>query len=212
MQSTASRAEETTSGPPRASRVALWIFLASAAICTSTYLAITVQGPWFSSAKTLHWTPGELSVTEGSAQLRPDGLAVRANDSIRPVRIAINTSLRATDYPVIAWETIGVPDDVEVAVLWQNEYEPGRVFNQRVDVEVGRVQPISLAQNNKWVGRISGIALAVRGNSVEPMVIRGAAAKTMSPREVVGDRETSRGYTEFRATIGPSPSCPRQPP
>jgi hypothetical protein len=185
---TASHAGETMSAPPRASRVALWIFLASVLICMFVYLAMTVQGPWFSSARTLHWTPADLSVTEGSAQVRPDGLAVRASDAVHPVRIAVNTSLRATDYPVIAWETLGVSDDLEVAVLWQNEYEPGRVFNQRVDVEAGRVQPISLAQNNKWVGRISGIALAVRGNFSEPMVIRGATAKTMSPGEVLGDR------------------------
>ena len=176
------------SAPPRASRVALWFFLASAMVCTFVYLAMTVEGSWLSSAKTLHWTPRELSVTEGSAQLRPDGLAVRASDAVHPVRIAINTSLRAIDYPVIAWETSGVSDNLEVAVLWQNEYEPGRVFNQRVDVEAGHVQPISLAQNNKWVGRISGIALAVRGNSFEPMVVRGATAKTMRPREVLRDR------------------------
>ena len=188
MQPTASHDGQTMSGPPRASRVALWIFLASTMICIVVYLAMTVQGPWFSSARTLHWTPGDLSVTEGSAQVRPDGLAVRASDAIHPVRIAVNTSLRATDYPVIAWETLGVSDDLEVAVLWQNEYEPGRVFNQRVDVEAGRVQPVSLARNNKWVGRISGIALAVRGNFSEPMIIRGATAKTMSPREVLGDR------------------------
>ena len=188
MQPTASHAGETMSAPPRASRVALWIFLASALICIFVYLAMTVQGPWLGSARTLHWTPGDLSVTGGSAQMRPDGLAVRASDAVHPVRIAINTSLRATDYPVIAWETLGVSDDLEVAVLWQNEYEPGRVFNQRVDVEAGRVQPISLARNSKWVGRISGIALAARGDFSESMVIRGATAKTMSPRELLGDR------------------------
>src|SRR5450755_3597709 len=188
MEPTAPRDAEMVSAPPRASRVALWIFLASAVLCTLVYLAATVQGPWFSSARTLHWTPGELSVTEGTAQPRPDGLAVRASDSIHPVRIAVSTSLRASDYPVIAWETSGVSDDLEVAVLWQNEYEPGRVFNQRVGVEAGHVQPIALVRNDKWIGRISGIALAVRGNFSEPMVIRGAIAKTMSPREVLGDR------------------------
>ncbi len=176
------------SAPPRARRVALSISLASAIICTFVYLAMTVQGSWFSSAKTLHWTPRELSVTEGTAQLRSDGLAVRPSDATRPVRIAVNTSLRASDYPVFGWETAGVSDDVEAAVLWQNEYEPGRVFNQRVDVEAGHVQPILLAQNKKWIGRISGIALAVRGNFLDPMVVRGATAKTMSPREVLGDR------------------------
>src|ERR1700680_590723 len=202
MQPTTSHAGETMSAPPRASRVALWIFLASALICIVVYLAMTVQGPWFGSAKTLHWAPGDLSVTEGSAQVRPDGLAVHASDAVHPVRIAINTSLRATDYPVIAWETLGISDDLEVAVLWQNEYEPGRVFNQRVDSERARVQPISRARNNKWVGRISGIALAVRGNFLEPMVIRGATAKTMRPREVLRDRVIA-GFT-FEAWDGTS--------
>lgn len=157
-------------------------------ICTSVYLAISVQGPWLSGAATLHWTPRELLVTEGSAQLGPEGLAVRAIDAMRPVRIAVTTSLRATDYPVIAWETSDVADDLEVAVLWQNEYEPGRVFNQRVAVEAGRVQPVSLAQNSKWIGRINGIALAVKGNFRESIIVRGATAKTISPREVLGDR------------------------
>ena len=188
IESVDSSAGESTPAPPRASRVALWIFFASAIICTSVYLAITVQGPWFSRANTLHWSPQELSVTEGSAQLRPDGVAVRAFDAVHPVRIAVTTSLRAGDYPVIAWETSGVSDELEVAVLWQNEYEPGRVFNQRVNVEAGRVQPTSMAGNPKWIGRINGIALALRGNFFEPVVIRGATAKTMSPREVLADR------------------------
>ena len=167
MQPTAPQAAETISAPPmpappRASRVALWICLASAIICTAVYLAAAVQGPWLSSARTLHWSPRDFAVSEGPSQLRQDGLAVRANDAIHPVRIAIGTSLLAADYPVIAWDTTGVSDDIEVAMLWQNEYEPGRVFNQRLDVEQGRVQPASLAQNRKWIGRINGIALAVR--------------------------------------------------
>ncbi len=89
---------------------------------------------------------------------------------------------------MLAWETAGIGDDIEVAVLWQNEYEPGRVFNQRVEVEAGRVQPTLLAGNPKWIGRINGIALALRGKVAEPILIRGATAKTMSPREVLADR------------------------
>ena len=188
MEFSASHAEETMAAPPRPGGVALWIFLASATICTLVYLSTAVQGSWFGSAPTLHWTARDLSAAEGSAQLRSDGLVVRPNDATRPVRIAVNTSLRATDYPVIAWETASVPDDAEVAILWQNEYEPGRVFNQRLSVEAGRVQPVLLAQNRKWIGRINGIALAVRGNFSEPMIVRGATAKTTSPREVLADR------------------------
>ncbi len=173
---------------PRASRVALWIFAASTLICVAVYLGVAVQGPWLSRARTVHWSPRDLSVTEGAARLQPEGLVVRPLDAVHPVRIAINTSLRASDYPVLAWETAGIGDDLEVAVLWQNEYKPGRVFNQRVEVEAGRVQPTLLAGNADWIGRINGIALAVRGNVVEPILIRGATAKTMSPRELLADR------------------------
>ncbi len=44
MQPTASHAGKTMPAPPRASSVALWIFLASAMICTFAYLAVTVAG------------------------------------------------------------------------------------------------------------------------------------------------------------------------
>jgi hypothetical protein len=181
-------AENPVPAQPRASRVAIWIFIASTLICVAVYLGVAVQGPWFSRARTVHWTPSELSVTAGVAQPQPEGLLVRPLDAVHPVRIAVNTSLRASDYPVIAWETAGIGDDIEVAVLWQNEYEPGRVFNQRAEVEAGRVQPTLLAGNPKWIGRINGIALTVRGNVAESILIRGATAKTMSPREVLADR------------------------
>ena len=181
-------AENPVPAQPRASRVAIWIFIASTLVCVAVYLGVAVQGPWFSRARTVHWTPSELSVTAGVAQPQPEGLLVRPLDAVHPVRIAVNTSLRASDYPVIAWETAGIGDDIEVAVLWQNEYEPGRVFNQRAEVEAGRVQPTLLAGNPKWIGRINGIALTVRGNVAESILIRGATAKTMSPREVLADR------------------------
>ena len=81
-----------------------------------------------------------------------------------------------------------VPDAAEVGLLWRNDYEPGRVFNRRLEVEAGRVQPFSLLHDPNWVGRINGLALAVKGVGGEPVVIQGATAKTMSPREILGDR------------------------
>ncbi len=166
----------------------LLLLLASVALFALAYLAVTVQGAWFGGARTLHWTPHELTVARGSGQLRPDGLALTATDPTNTVIVSVNTSLRSSDYPVIAWKTTGVPDAAEAGLLWRNDYEPGRVFNRRIDVEAGRVQPFSLLHDPNWVGRISGLALVVKGVSIEPIVIQAATAKTMSAGELVGDR------------------------
>jgi hypothetical protein len=174
--------------PPRPVMVALCLLATSVALCVIGYLALTVQGSWFTGARTLYVTPRDLTVTRGSAQMRQDGLALLAPDATGITLVSLTTSLRSSDYPVIAWETRGVPDYVEAALLWQSDYQPGRVFNRRLEVEAGRIAPFSLESDPNWSGRITGLALGVKGAYPEPIVVRGAAAKTMSAREIIGER------------------------
>jgi len=177
-----------TYAPPRVTSVAWWLFAISAALCIIVYLALTVQGAWFSSARTLHWTPRDLTTARGNSQPREDALALLAPDAAGTTLVSLSTSLRSSDYPVIAWDTRGVPDAVEVALLWQNDYQPGRVFNRRLEVEAGRVAPLSLEHDQNWNGRITGLALGIKGAYREPIMVRGATAKTMSAAEIIGDR------------------------
>lgn len=177
-----------TPARPRPVAVATWLFGASALICVTLYLAMTVQGGWLTSAPTLHSVASDLIVNRGSSQLRPEGLALLAPDPAGTTLVSIKTSLRSSDYPVVAWSTLGVPDQVEVALLWQNSYEPSRIFNRRLDVEAGRVQPYALDNDPNWKGVISGLALGIRGSFAEPIIIRGVTVKTMSARELLGDR------------------------
>ena len=174
--------------PLRPLAVASWLFAASTALCVIGYLAVTVQGAWFTGARTVHWTPRDFTITRGSAQMRPDGLALIAPDPNGATVVSLTTSLRSARYPVIAWETSGVPDYVEVAMLWHNDYEPARVFNRRLEVEAGRIAPFSVEDDPSWHGTISGLALGFKGPYQEPILVRGATAKTMSAFEVVGDR------------------------
>lgn len=178
----------TLAAPKRFAQTAFWLAATSVALCALAYLAITVQGPWLRGAPTLLWTARDLTVARGAGEVRPEGLTLKANDASNAVLVSLNTALRSSDYPVIAWKTTGVPDAAEAGLLWRNDYEPGRVFNRRLDVEAGRVQPFSLLHDPNWVGRINGLALAIKGMSGEAILVQGAAAKTMSPREVLGDR------------------------
>jgi hypothetical protein len=156
--------------------------------CTLAYLALAASGPWLRSAPTLQWTPREFTVTRGTAQRTRDGLAIMAPDAARTVVVSLNTSFRSRDYAVVAWDASGIPDDVEVTMLWYNDYAPSRMFRRALSVEAGRIVPVPVAQDRGWIGRIGGLALVLQGSFTEPILLHGAAAKPMSAGQVLRDR------------------------
>ena len=175
--------------PLATQRVAIvTVFAISAAVCVLTYLAFAAHGPWFGGAPSLHWSAHEFAVTRGTAQLGPEGLVVSAPDATRTVVVAVSTAFRARDYPQIAWEASGVPDDVQATLLWYSDIDSTRVFRRTLSVEAGRIVPAAVAQDRGWVGRIGGLALVLQGGFTEPIVLHAADAKSMSAAQVAGDR------------------------
>ena len=170
------------------SRVVAAVFLASAALCLLAYLSLTVSGRWFGGAPTLQWTPREFTITRGTAKPTREGLVITAPDLAGTVVISINSSFRSRDYAVIAWDAVGVPEDVMATLLWYNDYASSRVFRRTLTVEGGRIVPAAVAQERGWLGNIGGLALTLQGSFTEPIVLRGAMAKPMSAREIVRDR------------------------
>ena len=196
-------APSAPTGPPtRSLLVACALLAISLALCMFAYLAFAVLGPWFTSVRAVHWTPDAMVVSHGSGQQRPEGLTLIAPDGGGATAVSLTTSLRSSQYPVIAWQSRGVPNDIEVALLWRNDYEPARVFTQRLAVEAGRIQPISLAGNRNWNGTITGIALGLKGAYQQPILVLGATAKTTSAGEVLADRV--REWFTFEAWNGSS--------
>ena len=181
-------AASTTASPAARGIVVAAVFLASAALCLLGYLALAAPGPWFGAAQKLQWTPDEFTVTRGIAQLTREGLAITAPDAARTVVISVNTSFRSRDYALIAWDAAGIPDGVEVTLLWHNDYASSRMFRRALTVEGGRIAPAFVAQDPGWIGRIGGLALVLQGNFTAPILLHGAAAKPMSASQVLGDR------------------------
>lgn len=175
--------------PPAGRRIAVVaVFGAGAAVCLLGYLAIAAPGRWLDAPPSLQWGARELAVTRGTGQLSPGGLVISAPDVTRTVVISLNTSFRARDYPVIAWDAAGMPDQVEATMLWYSDIDASRVFRRSLIVEAGRLTPAALAQDRGWIGRIGGLALVLQGGFAEPIVVHGAAAKPMSASQVLGDR------------------------
>ena len=108
-------------------------------------------------------------VSRGAARLDPGGLVLTAPDASGTTLVSLTTSLRSSSYPVIAWQSSGVPDDIEVALLWHSDYEPARVFNRRLGVEAGRMQPFSLSVSSVAHGTISGLRSDSKGRQ-QPIV------------------------------------------
>ena len=176
------------SPPPRVWLVAGVLLILSLILCILGYLAVSVPGNWFSGARTLSWTGGELSVTRGSAQATSDGLLLAAPDAGNTAVISIGTSFRSSRYPVFVWDVSGVPAGIELGLVWRNEYAPGRTFTRPLTVEAGHVVPIAMGGDPNWIGTISGVALVSLGGFAQPMLVRGASARPMTAAQILKDR------------------------
>ena len=101
--------------------------------------------------------------------------------------VAIPTDFRARDLETIAWDVTGVPANADVRLLFNSDYTPRRVHNRPLVVEDDRVLPIALAGDRDWLGRITGLALAVRAPGATVRV-RSVTAKPLSLAQLLKDR------------------------
>jgi hypothetical protein len=164
------------------------LFVAGLAITLAAYLALAVPGSWFPSAGAHYWTARDLRLARGNATLNDGEWVLQAPDANAVIVLSGDASLRSTDYRAVEWIAVGLPANAEVQLLWRSDYEPARLNSVRVPVESGRLRPVVVEGNPAWIGRITGIALAVRGPLVQPVRIRGAIARPMGAVEVLRDR------------------------
>ena len=164
------------------------LFAAGIVLCTVGYLALSVPGNWFSSLPTLRWSAAELAVTQGSGQQTDEGLRVGAPGAEGVAIVSTQTSFRSAGYTAVSWDTADVPDRVAAALVWRNEYQPGRRFTKPLTVEARRLLPVTLADDPDWIGRINGLALIIRGDLSRPILIRGVEAKPMTAVQILHDR------------------------
>jgi hypothetical protein len=187
--SSASPATAPATNSPSALRLAVGGALAlGIVVCVVGYLVLAVPGSWFGGARQLQWTPDDLTLARGSGGLTREALALTAPDATGTVVVSLTTTLRAPDYPVIAWDVAGIPEGVEAVLLWYNDYQPSRVFSRKLTVEAGRIAPALVAPERSWLGRIGGLALVLHGPFTEPIKVRGVAARPMTVVQVLGDR------------------------
>ncbi|HEX4883328.1 MAG TPA: hypothetical protein VFX05_04250, partial [Casimicrobiaceae bacterium] len=191
--------------PPRPRRVALplaIVFALALVVCGVVYLAIAVPGKWFTGAEPQAWAARDLQVTRGTGRIAGDELFVLPSDASGIVVVSVRTHFSSVDQASVAWVAIDVPDDVEASLLWRTDYKPETLNTIPLPALGGRLLPANVAGHPAWIGRIEGLALAIRGPVAEPVRIRGVTVRPHSAPEMV--RERFREWLAFEGWTGAS--------
>jgi len=183
-------------------RAALGLFALVLVACFLLYAALTVPGAWFPSASDRSFPARELALTRGTGGQDQDALVIRGTDESGLALVTANSDLRSSEYPVIAWRGSGFPDDADVRFLWRSDYAPNKLNTVQVPVVAGRLSPVTMATNKEWLGRITGIALAVRGPLAQPVRVDGVTARSGGGLGQIGERV--REWTAFEPWNGAS--------
>jgi hypothetical protein len=182
-------------------RVALVMLLAWLALL-AVYLAISVPDDWFPAAAPKAYAANGLVLARGTGQLVEEELQVTAADPTGVTVISLASDLRASDYPTIAWIAADMPEGATVRLLWRNDSAPQKLNAIDVPVEAGRTLPVIVINNPAWIGRVTGLALAIQGTLLQPIRIRGVIAKPMGALEILGDRAGE--WFAFEGWVGTS--------
>jgi hypothetical protein len=182
------RPEPGAEAPRRPSARPLLTLTLAVAATLLAYLAFAVPASWFPSSPVKQWGVRDLTLPRGTGSVVNNELVVTGADTAGQVYVSVNTDLRARDYATIAWDVHNVPADADVHFLWRTDYAPKKIFSVPVSVVAGRLLPVTLANDAGWLGRVTGIGLAVRGPFVQPFGIAGAAAKPSGALGILKDR------------------------
>jgi len=183
---------ESPPGTPRDGRRqtlrAALILVGALAACIVVYLALATPGAWFPRASERTWYANELGVVRGSGHLVGDALVVTAPDPAGVTLVNVVTDFRSADYPAIAWRVDGLAPDADVQLLWRTDVQPNKLQGARVRVEDRRAVVTTVAGEAGWIGRVTGLALAIHGPLAQPVVIAAVVAKPMGVPGLVRDR------------------------
>lgn len=183
-------------------RSALALFALAVLLLFVALTAASVPGSWFPSASTRTIPVRDLALTRGTGAADRDALVVTAADASGMALVTANTDFRSSDYPVVAWEGSHFADNADVRFLWRTDVAPNKLNTVAVPVVAGRLLPVTMAGNPDWIGRVTGVALVVRGPLPRPVRVEGVAAK---PGGFVGQAgERLREWFGFEGWSGAS--------
>lgn len=186
---------------PRLLKVAL-VFVGALLLCILGYLAVTVPASWFPAAKPRAFVAKDMTVTRGSGTLVGDELVITSADATGNTLVTLTSDFRSADYAGVAWIAIDIPETASARLFWRTDYRPDKLNSVAVTIVSGRVLPVVMTGNPDWLGKVTGLALAIKGPLPAPLHIRGVVVKPMGAMEILRDRAGE--WFAFEAWTGTS--------
>jgi hypothetical protein len=153
--------------------------LGAALLLVIVYLAFAIPGAWFPRAGDRTYAATALRLDDGRGALQDGALVVTAPGANDTTIVAVDTDFRTSDYPGVQWIVRGVPDGADVRMLWKTDIATRRTNMAPGVVEAGAIRPFVLARDPAWLGRVTGIALAIRTPLAGPLRIEGVVARPL---------------------------------
>jgi hypothetical protein len=189
-------------GRRRAIVVAFACFAIALAGLVLGYLALTIPDAWFGAAAPKTFGPRSLAIAVGNGTIEGDALVATPGDASGTIIVTIPAVLSAAQYRGIAWHVAGLPAGTEARLLWRSEVRPGRTFTLPIQQEADRLAPVVASRDANWLGRITGIALALRVPTGEPVRISGMSVDPLTLSTVLA--AWVRDWTAFEGWSGAS--------
>jgi hypothetical protein len=151
----------------------LALFALTCVALLAAYVIATAPGASFPSAERKSLSHRDLSVSKGSGRVfaQPnvgESLLILGTDDTGIAVVSGVTDLRSADYPIVAWRAQDLAEDTDVRMLWRTDVAPTRINSIKVPVAAGGLVPVVVARDAHWIGRVTGVALVIRGPLGEP--------------------------------------------
>jgi hypothetical protein len=151
----------------------LVLFALTCLALLAAYVILAAPGAAFPSAERKSLSHRDFSVSKGSGRVfaQPnvgESLLVLSTDDTGIAVVSAVTDFRSSDYPIAAWRAQDLPDNADVRMLWRTDVAPTRINSTKVPVAAGGLVPVVVAADANWIGRVTGVALVIRGPLGEP--------------------------------------------
>jgi hypothetical protein len=186
----------------------LVLFALACVALLATYVTFTAPGAAFPRAETKSLSHRDFNVSKGGGRVfaQPhvgESLVILSTDDTGIAVVSAVTDLRSSDYPIVAWRAQDLADDTDVRMLWRTDVAPTRLNSIKLPVAGGGLLPVVVARDANWIGRVTGVALVIRGPIGEPPPrILGVAFRPGGIPDAL--REVVGGWFSFERWSGAS--------
>lgn len=149
------------------------------ALAALAYLWATLPSPWRSDQPDRVWTGALMNLTRGVGARAGAEIVIQDTDPSGVAIVSLEMpAFRAIDYRRVVWQVQGSGPEISAALVWRNDYRPGAIHT----MQLGPLRPDRfagwLAGDEDWIGKITGLALVIKGKPSKPLRVR---AVTVSP-------------------------------